>query len=169
MRYLSTQAKNDPHNYIHHEIGFNYRMTNLQAALGVAQMEELPEFVKRKNRNYTIYKDLFDDYRNAKLLPFRNGTSSNKWFYSLEIDRDKVKGTIQDVVAKLEERGVQTRPIWGLIHEQKPYRDDLTYMVEKAQYYSSCILNVPCSTQITKKEINYVVGQVKEVLDGLVE
>ena len=51
MRYLSTQAKDDPHYYIHHEIGYNYRMTNLQAALGAAQMEELPEFVRRKQKN----------------------------------------------------------------------------------------------------------------------
>lgn len=48
IRYLSTQAKDDPHYYIHDEIGYNYRMTNLQAALGVAQMEELPDFVRRK-------------------------------------------------------------------------------------------------------------------------
>ena len=47
IRYLSTQAKDDPHYYIHHEVGYNYRMTNLQAALGVAQMEELPEFIRR--------------------------------------------------------------------------------------------------------------------------
>ncbi len=169
LRYLSTQAKNDPHNYIHHEIGFNYRMTNLQAALGVAQMEELPDFVERKNRNYKLYKELFYGYGNAMVMPFRDGVFSNKWFYSLEINRDMVGGTIQDVVAQLEERGVQTRPIWGLIHEQEPYKDDLAYMVEKAQYYSSCILNVPCSTQITKEEIAYVAGQVKEVLDGLAE
>ena len=102
-------------------------------------------------------------------MPFRDGVFSNKWFYSLEINRDMVGGTIQDVVVQLEERGVQTRPIWGLIHEQEPYKDDLAYMVEKAQYYSSCILNVPCSTQITKEEIAYVAGQVKEVLDGLAE
>ena len=87
LRYLSTQAKDDPYYYIHNEIGFNYRMTNLQAALGVAQMEKLPEFIDRKNRNYELYKKLFSDYQYGKLLPFRNGTYSNKWFYSLEIDR----------------------------------------------------------------------------------
>ena len=52
IKYLSTQAKDDPHFYIHNEIGYNYRMTNLQAALGVAQMEELPEFITRKQKNY---------------------------------------------------------------------------------------------------------------------
>lgn len=55
LRYLSTQAKNDVHYYIHNEIGYNYRMTNLQAALGVAQMEELPEFIRRKQENYKLY------------------------------------------------------------------------------------------------------------------
>ena len=52
LRYLSTQAKDDPHYYIHNEVGYNYRMTNLQAALGVAQMEKLPEFIRRKQINY---------------------------------------------------------------------------------------------------------------------
>ena len=56
IRYLSTQAKDDPHFYIHNEVGYNYRMTNIQAALGVAQVEELPEFVERKHKNYDLYK-----------------------------------------------------------------------------------------------------------------
>ena len=51
LRFLSTQAKTDPHYYIHDEIGYNYRMTNLQAALGVAQMELLPEFIRRKQKH----------------------------------------------------------------------------------------------------------------------
>ena len=58
LRFLSTQAKTDPHYYIHDEIGYNYRMTNLQAALGVAQMEELPEFIRRKQRNYELKDSL---------------------------------------------------------------------------------------------------------------
>lgn len=62
IRYLSTQAKDDPHYYIHHEVGYNYRMTNLQAALGVAQMEELPEFIRRKQANYEKYKKLFEGF-----------------------------------------------------------------------------------------------------------
>lgn len=59
LRYLSTQAKDDPHYYIHNEVGYNFRMTNLQAALGVAQMEEIEGFVERKHRNYDLYKQTF--------------------------------------------------------------------------------------------------------------
>ena len=167
MQYLSTQAKDDPHYYIHDEVGYNYRMTNLQAALGVAQMEELPEFIGRKQRNYKLYKELLKDLEYGRLLSFREGTSSNQWFYSLEIDMQKVHGTLRDVITGLQEKGVQTRAIWGLIQEQKPYENAVTYKMEKAPYYSKCILNFPCSTQITEEEIRYVVEQIKNILGEL--
>lgn len=167
IRYLSTQAKDDPHYYIHNEVGFNYRMTNLQAALGVAQMEELPEFIRRKNANLELYKKLFEGYELGKIVEFREGTYSNKWFYSLEIDMNKINGSLRDIITKLEEKGVQTRAIWGLIHEQLPFRNYIAYEMEKAPYYSSCILNFPCSTQITEEEIQYVAEQIKTVLGEL--
>lgn len=164
MRYLSTQAKDDPHYYIHNAVGYNYRMTNLQAALGVAQVEELAEFIERKNRNYALYQTLFADFSLGRLLEFRAGTHSNKWFYSLEIDRSRVHGEMRDIITALEARGVQTRAIWGLIHEQLPYQDALTYKIEKAPYYSSCILNFPSSTQITEDDIRFVAQEIKAVL-----
>lgn len=164
IRYLSTQAKDDPHYYIHNEVGYNYRMTNLQAALGVAQMEELPEFVERKHRNYDLYKELFNDFKHAKLLGFREGTYSNQWFYSLELDMDFLKCSLRDVITRLQDKGVQTRAIWGLIHEQKPYKNDLFYKIEKASYYSGCILNIPCSTQLCDDDIQYVVEVLKEIV-----
>ena len=164
LRYLSTQAKNDVHYYIHNEVGYNYRMTNLQAALGVAQMEELPEFIRRKNTNYELYKDLFNSFELGKLIGFREGTHSNKWFYSLEIDKTKVDASMRDIITALEEKGVQTRAIWGLINEQLPYVNEVTYKLEKAPYYAERILNFPSSTQITNEEIEYVVKSIKEVL-----
>jgi len=169
MRYLSTQAKDDSHYYIHNEIGYNYRMTNVQAALGVAQLEELPEYINRKNKNYDRYLDGFAGYQNAELLPFRNDIASNKWFYSLKIDMKKVNGTMKDIISLLEVNGIQTRAIWGLIHKQKPYKNSEKYLIEKAEYYSNCILNIPCSTQITKEEILITVREIKKVLNDLVQ
>lgn len=166
IRYLSTQAKNDTHYYIHNEIGYNYRMTNVQAALGVAQMEELPEFVRRKQANYEVYKQLFENYELGKMIGFRDGISSNKWFYSLEINKDKVHATMREIITSLQEKGIETRAIWGLINEQVPYQNETTYKLEKAPYYATRILNLPSSTQITKDEIEYVVEQVKLVLEA---
>lgn len=164
LKYLSTQAKDDPHFYIHNEVGYNYRMTNLQAALGVAQMEELPEFIHRKQKNYRLYQQLLQEFSGGTLLSFREGTSSNQWFYSLKLDMEKLQGkNMRDVITTLQERGVQTRAIWGLIHEQLPYQDAIAYEMEKAPYYSSCILNIPSSTQITDDDIRFVVEQIKVV------
>lgn len=164
LQYLSTQAKDDAHFYIHHEVGYNYRMTNLQAALGVAQMEELPEFIARKHRNYDHYQALFAGFSGGKLLGFREGTYSNQWFYSLEIAGGGKEIPLREVIAELDACGVQTRAVWGLIHEQRPYREALAYEIERADYYSGCILNIPCSTQLTEEELVYVAEQVKRVI-----
>ena len=166
LRYLSTQAKNDVHYYIHKEIGYNYRMTNLQAALGVAQMEELPEFIRRKQKNYKLYCQLFDGFELGEMIGFRKDIDSNMWFYSLGINKDKVKATMREIITALEDRGVQTRAIWGLINEQVPYQQERTYKLEKAPYYAERILNIPSSTKITEVEIEYVVEQVKDVLEA---
>lgn len=167
LRFLSTQAKTDPHYYIHDEIGYNYRMTNLQAALGVAQMEELSEFICRKQRNYDLYKELFKDFELAELMPFRERTSSNKWFYSLNIDRNRITASMREIITTLHDKGIETRAIWGLINEQKPYEGEVTYRLEKAPYYAARILNIPSSTQITEEEICYVASKVQQLFNEL--
>lgn len=167
LKYLSTQAKDDPQFYIHNEIGYNYRMTNLQAALGVAQMEELQQFIETKHRNYILYKERFQAASFGTLLPFREGTCSNQWFYSLQLREDRLQGKdMRDIIGALQERGVQTRAIWGLIHEQKPYRQNIAYKIEKAPCYSAAVLNIPSSTQLTEEDICYAAEQITEVLGG---
>lgn len=167
IRFLSTQAKTDPHYYIHDEIGYNYRMTNLQAALGVAQMEELPEFIRRKQANFEKYAKLFENYELAELIPFREGTSSNKWFYSLKINRERITVEMREIITRLQDKGIQTRAIWGLINMQKPYLNETTYQLEKAPYYAERILNIPSSTQITDEEIATVAAEIKALFEEL--
>lgn len=166
-KYISTQAKDDVHYYIHNEVGFNYRMTNLQAALGVAQMEELPEFIRRKQRNYRQYQNLLADSKTGYLMSFREGTDSNQWFYAYVLNRDVVKTELRTIITELEKEGVQTRAIWGLIHEQKPYASCEAYEIEKAVYYSERVINLPCSTNLTEEDINYVVETLNRVLETL--
>ena len=167
IRYLSTQAKNDPHYYIHNEVGYNYRMTNIQAALGVAQMEELEEFIERKHRNYDLYKDLFSDFELGTLLSYRSGTYSNQWFYSLLIDRTKVTATMREIITRLQGDGVETRAIWGLINEQLPYVKEECFELEKGPYYAARILNIPSSTQLTEDDIKYAAEKVIATLREL--
>lgn len=164
LKYMSTQCKDDPHFYIHHEVGFNYRMTNVQAAIGVAQMEELEEFIRRKNKNYDIYQNQLADLSNIYLLPFRNHVRSNKWFYSIVYRGREEVWDIKEIINELDKKGIQVRPIWGLIHEQKPYLADIAYKIEKAKYYSERIINVPCSTNITVEEIHKVCMGIRELI-----
>lgn len=157
-RYLSTQAKDDELYYIHNEIGYNYRMTNVQAAIGVAQMESIEEFIKTKIDNYKTYKENIDKIEGLRLLEFTNTSRNNCWFYSLVIEgyyknRD-------ELLIYLKDEGVQTRPIWGLINSQKPYVKNQSYKIEKANYYLKSVLNIPCSTNLTKKDILYVVSKL---------
>ena len=166
LRFLSTQAKTDPYFYVHDEVGYNYRMTNVQAALGVAQLEELPEFIRRKNDNYELYKKEFEEFDFAVIMPFRSNTYSNKWFYSLIINREHIKSDMREIITALDKKSIQTRAIWGLISNQLPYREYEAYRVEKALYYADRVLNIPCSTQITADEIKYVSSEVKQVLRG---
>lgn len=165
IRFLSTQAKTDPHYYLHDEIGYNYRMTNLQAALGVAQLEELPEFIRRKQQNYDLYCELFDGFAYASVMPFRTGTRSNHWFYSLVVDREHIAASMRDIIIACHDLHFETRAIWGLINEQKPYANYETYELEKAPYYADRVLNIPSSTQITEDEIKYVAKSVKQLLE----
>ena len=129
-------------------------MTNVQAAIGAAQMELLETFVKRKNENYEQYKQQFKNCSSVRLMEFRNGTYSNKWFYALEIlDKNE---SMRALVNRLSDEGIQTRTIWGLIHEQRPYQQNIAYKIEKAKYYSGQILNIPCSTSLKEDEIKLV-------------
>jgi dTDP-4-amino-4,6-dideoxygalactose transaminase len=154
---LSTQAKTDPHYYLHDEIGYNYRMTNLQAALGVAQLEELPEFIRRKQQNYDLYCELFDGFAYASVMPFRTGTRSNHWFYSLllpdRLDRD-------DVIARLQAQQIQTRPVWSLIPEQCDYARNEAYALDQAKEFRRSIVNIPCSTNLTEEDCNTVIDAI---------
>lgn len=163
LKYMSTQCKDDAHFYIHNEVGFNYRMTNVQAAIGVAQMEELEEFIARKNKNHDLYCELLANTKNGYMLAFRSDIRSNKWFYSFVLDKEVCNKPVKEYINNLQEKGVQTRPIWGLIHEQKPYVGEIAYKIDKAKYYSERIINLPCSTNITEDEIVRVCAMIKEM------
>ena len=136
-------------------------MTNVQAAIGVAQLEMLPEFIKRKQNNYHSYREKLKQLDKVQLLPFREGTDSNHWFYSIIMKG--IRGDqLREKIETLQKKGIQTRPVWGLIHEQKPYRSYVNYRIEQAEEYADKILNIPCSTSLTEDEINLVVREIAE-------
>lgn len=154
-RHLTTQAKSDTLYYVHDEIGFNYRMTNIQAALGLAQLEQLEDFIAIKNRNYQQYAEGIEKLEGLSLLPFRDGIRSNKWFYGISCENYKVNR--DRMIQYLAEQKIQSRPIWGLIHQQLPYQGSLAYKIEQADRYWRNVVNIPCSTNLENADIMRVI------------
>lgn len=155
-KHLTTQAKSDELYYTHDEIGYNYRMTNLQAAVGLAQLEQLESFIQVKKENYELYKEKIKDIPGLSILKFREGIRSNYWFYGLNI-ADEYRLNRDEIITFLASKGIQIRPIWGLINEQMPYIHKQAYKVEKAKEYLEHVVNIPCSSNLSKDDVLYVV------------
>jgi perosamine synthetase len=160
VAFLSVQAKTDPLYFIHDEIGYNYRMTNIQAAFGTDQIDRLEGFIETKIKNYNLYKKAIDEIPGLTMLPFRADTRANHWFYSVIVDKEKYGIDRDEFLKKLNEKNIQTRPLWGLIHKQKPYLNNQMYNIEKAYFYERNLINVPCSSNLSEKEVKTVIKQL---------
>lgn len=156
-KHLSTQSKVDVLHFVHDEVGYNYRMTNIDACLGLAQMELLEQFIQNKIDCFQQYQAALDGNKGFRLLPFREGTRSNHWFFSLllpdRLDRDTV-------IQKMEEQRIQTRPVWSLIPEQCDYARNEAYHMEQAIEFRRTIVNIPCSTNLTKEDCDRVIEAI---------
>lgn len=165
-KHLTTQAKSDELYYTHDEVGYNYRMTNLQAALGLAQLEQLEEFIEIKQSNYYLYKELLADIPELSLLDVRSDIRSNRWFFALYL-KDGFAANRDEFIKYLAGHKIQSRPIWGLIHEQKPYEGAFAYRIEKARNYWQHVVNIPCSTNLEENGVKKVSKVILELYKSL--
>lgn len=161
-KHLTTQAKSDELYYTHDEIGYNYRMTNLQAALGLAQLEQLEKFIEIKIENYNLYKESINEVHGLSILDFNDNIRSNHWFYSLKCGNDYSINR-DEIIKYLADNKIQSRPIWGLICDQRPYVDCQTFKIEKARFYIDCIVNIPCSSNLKEEDLLYVIECLKKL------
>ncbi|QOX65064.1 LegC family aminotransferase [Anoxybacterium hadale] len=166
VKYLSLTAKDDPLFFIHNEVGYNYRMLNLQAALGVSQIAELEEFIKIKHRNYERYVQRLSGVNGLSILPFSSDIRSNYWFYSLLIEEQIVGVSRDKLMEALIAQEIQCRPVWKLVHTQKPYQRCQAYDLEKAYRYETQILNVPCSTSLNLEDVDFVCDKILKYSNG---
>ena len=157
VRHLVTQAKSDSFEYVHDEIGYNYRLTNIQAAMGVAQMEKLDEFISVKRKNALLYRELLSDLEEIEFVWEEQWSKSNFWFYTIKVPKDDKNPLLDYLLSK----NIQVRPIWKLIHTLSMYRDCQSYYIDVAiEAYERCI-NLPCSVNIRESEIKTVVEEIR--------
>ena len=160
-RYLTTQAKDDAVQYIHNEIGYNYRLTNIQAAVGVAQLEHLSEFIVTKKENYNSYKKAIENIPGLHLADVPPYANNNCWMYALQVDRKDYGESKETLIGRLASDGIEVRPLWYLNHLQKPYRNCQTYKIEKAYCMYDNTIMLPCSVNLTNKEIDFVITRLR--------
>ena len=144
-KHLITTAK-VPHawSFNHDEIGYNYRMPNINAALGCAQLEQLDDKIKAKRAMFHSYKDAFSNIRGIKLISEPKNCKSNYWLQTLIIDADKLE--YRDLILEAtNERGLMTRPAWTLMHELKPFKDFPRMNLDVAKSLSLRLINIPSS------------------------
>jgi perosamine synthetase len=165
-RYLTTTAKDDGLRFIHDDVGYNYRMLNLQAALGVSQIRELERFIAIKTDNYARYAARLKGAPGLRLLPFREDIRANRWFYALEVDESAFGLSRDALLYALNERGVRCRPVWRLCHRQKPYKTARRYRIKQALRCERTVLNLPCSTNLRPADIDYICDVIEAVRTG---
>ncbi|RJP75595.1 MAG: LegC family aminotransferase [Desulfobacteraceae bacterium] len=144
-RYLTTQAKDNPIEYIHNEIGYNYRLTNLQAAMGCAQMEMLDRFVAAKRRIASYYNDHLSKVKGIILPNESPDTFSTFWLYTIRVNERDYGMDCRGLMKKLANRNIQTRPLWQPLHCSPAHASSPKIGGEVAQRLFNEGLSIPCS------------------------
>jgi perosamine synthetase len=147
-KHLTTTAKL-PHRwaYMHDEVGYNYRMPNLNAALGCAQLEQLPAFLASKRRLYHRYEVAFGGLPLARLVAEPQGCTSNYWLQTLLLD-ESVADQRDSILTATNDAGLMTRPAWALMHRLLPYRACPRMKLSVAESLESRLLNLPSSANL---------------------
>jgi dTDP-4-amino-4,6-dideoxygalactose transaminase len=122
-RHLTTQARLPGRAYRHDEIGYNYRLTNLAAALGVAQLEQLPAFLARKRKISVGYDEALRTCAGIRLAPRAAWAEPSLWLYSAQLDPAIAPVSRDRLVDRLDAQGIEARPVWTPLHELPMYRD----------------------------------------------
>ena len=162
VRHLTTTARVGA-NYDHDEAGFNYRLTNLQAAVGCAQLQQLASFVAKKRKIADSYRDAFAEVPGCRPFPVPRFVDSACWLSGIYLD-DMEREKIPALVMKMRDQGLDVRQFWKPVHLQKPYSQSPMENLSLAERTWERVLPLPCSTSLTENEQLSVISIVKALL-----
>lgn len=163
-RYLSTQTKIilDNGGFYHDEIGFNFRMPNILAAMGCAQLENLDKYVEIKRRNAVIYNEGLKDIKGINFYLEKNYEKSVYWLYSILVE-DKYNMTRDQLIYKLNENGIQSRPFFQPVHCMPPYKNCRCGNMYTTIELANKGINLPSSVSLTEEEIHRVIDVISKI------
>jgi len=156
-KYLTTQAKDDPIEYIHGAIGYNYRLTNLLAAVGCAQMEQLDAYVAIKRRIAARYEERLKDVRGIVPMRAAPWAQSTFWMYTVLIDEHEFGMDSRHLLRKLNSKKIQSRPLWQPIHKSPAYASMYAVDLPVAESLARQALSLPCSVGLTESDQDRVI------------
>ena len=162
-RYLSTQARDDRREYVHESVGFNYRLTNLQAAVGLAQLEQLDAHVRRKREIASGYAKGLADLPGVTLPGEAPWARSTFWLYTILVAPPAAR-TSRELIADLEAENIEARPVWAPLHEQRPYRDARAFGIEHSGTIHARAVSLPSSVDLGAEDQERVVAAVRRSL-----
>jgi perosamine synthetase len=147
-RHLSRTAKvSHAWDYIHDEIGYNYRMSNLNAALGCAQLEQLPQLLEEKRRLFSRYNNAFSEINNVKLFSEPPGCTSNYWLQALLLDT-AVADNLSDILTHANTAGYMLRPAWRPLSSLGLYKNSPKMQNTKVENLAARIINIPSNPEL---------------------
>lgn len=156
-KHLSTQAKADNFEYYHDAIGYNYRLTNVAAAIGLAQLEQLDNFIEKKHFVKNFYIDSLNGFGDIKFQTVEKNVNSNWWLFTIKTKNQK------NLLKSLNENKLQSRPFWIPMNKLPMFKNELYISVKDIsdKVYNNS-LSIPCSTNISNKELSMVVDCIKK-------
>src|SRR5579863_331192 len=160
-RYLTTQAKDDPVEFIHGELGYNYRLTNIQAALGCAQLEQLDSYIAAKRRIAAVYAQGLNNV--CGILPMQEAPHSHSifWMYTILVDPDRYGLDSRALLGKFDRMGIQTRPLWQPLHLRTVHRAAQAVDCSVAERLGKTALSLPCSVGLSNAAQSRVIEALK--------
>lgn len=159
-RYLSTQAKDDPLEYVHGEIGFNYRLSNVLAAIGCAQLESLEQHVGARRRVASAYRVGLEEVQGVTTMREAPWAKSAYWLYTILVDPDRFGADSRELLRRLARQGVQTRPLWQPLHESRAFPGARAYRCEVASGIHARALSLPSSSSLSETDQERVIAAV---------
>lgn len=160
-RYLTTQAKDDPVEFVHGTIGYNYRLTNIQAALGCAQLEQVERYIQIKRRIAAVYEAALSSVPGITCLGEAAWATSVYWMYTILVDADLYGMDSRALLRRLDEARIQTRPLWQPIHRSPAYAGMESPPCPVAEQLNRDALSIPCSVGLTPDDQQRVIDLVQ--------
>lgn len=160
-RYLTTQAKDDPIEYVHGAVGYNYRLTNVQAAIGVAQIEKLDEYIAVKRANAALYTELLADVPGIRPPSEASYARSTYWLYTVLVDEATFGMSSRALLKFLADRRIQSRPLWQPMHLSPAMRGETSDGGPVAETTCRDALSLPSSVGLSAQELEEVVSSIR--------